>query len=101
MPLSPPPPPLPYNQGVPMLVSSVASFLVWGGGGKPPKCIDRKKIHIHVTYYARASEASERLRNIIFSGIKILTAAYTYIINAIPFYYIWYGAINDSIPTKH
>ena len=43
-------------------VSSVASFLLLGGG-KPSKCTDRKKNHVHVTY-ARASEASERLRNI-------------------------------------
>ena len=57
--------------------SSVASFLVWGGGGgeRPPNVPTEKKNHVHVTH-ARASEAS-----------------------SVPFYYLWYGAINDSIYT--
>ena len=49
--------------------SSVASFLLLGGGGKTPKCNDRGKMC--------ASEASERLRNIcIFRSQN--TSAYIY-----------------------
>ena len=61
--------------------SSVASFLVWGGG-QAPKCTDIKKSYT-CNLYARASEASERLRNITI-GLYFL---------------VWYGAINDSIVT--
>ena len=48
------------------VVTSVASFLVLGGG-KTPKCTDTK-----CTYTARASEASERLRNIYFQDSKYI-----------------------------
>ena len=53
------------------LSSSVARFLVWGGGGrgKTPKCIDRKT---KCTYITRAREASERLRNIYFQDSKYI-----------------------------
>ena len=48
-----------------IISSSVASFLLWGGGGgKTPKCTDRKKQSCIYNLYARASEASEHLRNI-------------------------------------
>ena len=77
-------------------ISSVASFLVWGGGGgRPPNVPTEKKNHVHVNLYARAS-ASETY---IFSGLKI--HLHTYTINAVPFYYLCYGALNNSILTKH
>ena len=46
--------------------SSVASFLLLGGGGggKPPKCSDRKKNHVHVTYMRERANASEIYRPI-------------------------------------
>ena len=56
-----------------------------------------KKIRyiVHMTYMReRAKRASASENN--FSGLKILV---TSAINVVPFYYIWYGAINDSIPT--
>ena len=58
--------PLPAHRPRPTLVfirrdSSVASFLVLGGGGKTPKCTDKNNI---CNYIARASEASERLKHI-------------------------------------
>ena len=63
-----------------IMISRVASFWYWGGGGKPPKCTDRKK--------SCQICASERLRNsfyrLIFSGLKI--HLHTYTINAVPFY---------------
>ena len=66
---------------------SVASFLVLGGG-KDPQMYRQK-----ITYTARAS-ASEtytfRTQN---------TSAYIY--NQCIFLYLWYGAINDIILTKH
>ena len=46
------------------LITSVTSFLVLGGGARPPNVPTEKS-----NLYARASEASERLRNII--GIQI------------------------------
>ena len=72
-------------------------FGIGGGGGKTPKCTD-KKWHI-CTYIARASEASERLKNIYFQDSN--ASAYIYTINAVSFNYLWYGAINDIILTKH
>ena len=74
-----------------MIASSVASFLVWGWGGgggerRGPKCTGEK---IHVL---------NLLRNILFSGLQI----HLYnTINTVSFYYFWYCAINDSIPTKN
>ena len=47
--------------------SSVASFLVLGGGGgdKPPKCTDRRKTNlVHVTYMRERASASETYRPI-------------------------------------
>ena len=68
-----------------MYISSIASFLVWGGGGgKTPKCTDRKKNSCTCKLYERAS-ASETY---IFSGLKI----HTYTINAVSFYYT-YGMV--------
>ena len=49
-------------------ISSVASFLVWGGGGQDPQMYP-PKIR---SYIARASEASERLRNIYFQDTKYI-----------------------------
>ena len=63
----------------------------------PPQCTDRKINHVHVTYMrerAKRASASDTYRP-IFSGLKI--HLHTYTINAVPFYYLWYGAINDSI----
>ena len=83
-----------------MIASSVASFLVLGGGGGGKTLnVPEKKIMYIILHEAQASEASGRLRNILFSGLKI--HLYTYTTNAVPFYYFWYCAINDSIPTKH
>ena len=73
--------------------SSVASSLVLGGGGQDPEMY-RRKLYV----IARASEASERLRN-IYSGLKI--HLHTYTIIAVSFNYLLYGAINDIILTKH
>ena len=77
--------------------SSVASFLVLGagGGGARPRNVPAKNI---CTYIARASEASERLRNIYFHDSKYI---FIVIYNAVSFYYLWYGTINDTILTKH
>ena len=65
-----------------MYISSLASFLVWGGGGEPPPPpppqMYRQKKSRKCNLYARANEASERLRSMIFSGLKILTSAYMY-----------------------
>ena len=44
---------------------------------------------------AKRASASETY---IFSGLKIHLHAYK--INAVPFYYLWYSAINDSIINK-
>ena len=81
---------------------SVASFLVWGGGGagKTPKCTDRgKKKSCTCNLYARASEASERLRNIYMFRSQN-TSACTYN-HSMQFPFITYGAINGSILIKH
>ena len=76
--------------------SSVASFLVLGGGGGArPRNVPTKNI---CTYIARASEANERLRNIYFHDSKYI---FIVIYNAVSFNYLWYGTINDTILTKH
>ena len=75
--------------------SSVASFLVLGGGGQDPEMYRQKYI---CTYIARASEANERLRNIYFHDSKYI---FIVIYNAVSFNYLWYGTINDIILTKH
>ena len=80
--------------GVRVRVSSVASFLVLGGGARP-RNVPTKNI---CTYIARASEASERLRNIYLHDSKYICIV---IYNAVSFNYLWYGAINDIILTKH
>ena len=55
----------------PPCITSVASFLVLGGGGgaRPPNVPTEKKV---TYFYARASEASERLRNIYFQVSKYI-----------------------------
>ena len=75
--------------------SSVASFLVLGAGGARPRNEAAKNI---CTYIARASEASERLRNIYFHDSKYI---FIVIYNAVSFNYLWYGTINNTILTKH
>ena len=60
--------------------TSVASFLVLGGGGKTPNVPTEES-----NLYARAS-ASETY---IFRSPN--TSART--INAVPFYYLWHGAV--------
>ena len=59
-------------------ISSVASFWYWGGGARPPNVPTEKK-SCTCNLYARASEASKRLRNIYISGLKI--HLHTYAIN--------------------
>ena len=78
-----------------MVPSSVASFLVLGGGGgQDPEMYRQNNI---CTYIARANEASERLRNIYFHDSKYICIV---IYNAVSFNYFLYGAINDIILTK-
>ena len=75
--------------------SSVASFLVLeAGGGARPRNVPAKNI---CTYIARASEASERLRNIYFHDSKYI---FIVIYNAVSFNYLWYGTINDTYTDK-
>ena len=84
--------PIANHKGARCPSSGVASLLVLP---PPPKCTDNIKRFTTCDLYAQAS-ASEKN----FSGLKILV---TSAINVVPFYYLWYGAINDSIPTtrKH
>ena len=67
--------------------SSVASFLVLGGGGQDPQMY-RKKCACNL--YARAPQPS---------GLKIHLHAYK--INVVAFYYLWYSDVNDSISTQY
>ena len=67
---------------------SVASFLLLGGGGKTPKCTDRRKQNHVYHLYARASEASDRAiasEIYVFSGLKMYL--HTYTINAVVWHY--------------
>ena len=74
--------------------SSVASFLLLGGGGgKTPKCTDRRKKNVYVTYMRERASASDIY---VFSGLKIHLHVYI-IIHPIQ----WYGIINDSMTDKH
>ena len=57
---------------------------IGGGGGARPPNVPTEKSYL----YVRASEASERLRNIYFRSPN--RSART--INAVPFYYLWNGA---------
>ena len=68
--------------------TSVASFLVWGGG-HDLKCTDKN--HVNVTQMRELAKRASALETYIFSSLKIHLHAYT--INAVPFYYLWYGAI--------
>ena len=78
---------------LPLWSSSVASFLVLGGGGgaRPPNVPTKIIMYLYC--------ASERLRNIYFQDSK---SAYTmsYTINAVSFNYLWYGAIYTTL-TRH
>ena len=90
-PQAPPPPPTSTPvapSGKVCVVTSVASFLVWGGGARPPN-VPTKNVH----NTARAS-ASETL---YFQDAKYICLIY----NQCIFLYLWYGAINDIILTKH
>ena len=72
------------------LASSVASFLILGG--QDPQMYRQKK-KCMCNLYARASEASERLRNVcIFNISKYIC------IHIQPMQ--WYGTINDSLTDK-
>ena len=56
-----------------------------GGGGQDPQNVPTGQ---KFTY-----KASERLRNIIFSGLKLyfICIHVLYTINAVHFYYLWYS----------
>ena len=67
--------------------SSVASFLVWGGGGQDPQMYrQKKKNHVHVTYMRERAKRASASETYTFSGLKILHAN---TINAVPLYYLW------------
>ena len=61
-------------------------------GGKPPKCTDKTNYNL----YARVSEASERLKN-IYSQVSKYICIHRPTINAVPFYYLWHGAIYTTV----
>ena len=63
--------------------SSVASFLVRRGGGQAPQMYRQKKI---CNLYARGSAS----KTYIFQVSKYICI---HTINAVPFYYLWHGAI--------
>ena len=64
--------------------SSVASFLVWGGGTRPPNVPTEKKNHVHVTYMRERAPQ----KHIYFQVSKYI-CMHAYAINAVPFYYLW------------
>ena len=77
---------------------SVASFLVWGGGGgaRPPN-VPTKIIYVLILR-ERAPQKH------IFSGLKIHLHTMSYTINSVSFNYVWYGAIYTTLywqDTKH
>ena len=54
------------------LSSSVASFLVLGGGGgQDPKCTDRKKLHVHVIDMCERAKRASASETYMFSSLKI------------------------------
>ena len=73
--------------------SSVAIFLVWGGGGgsaRPPN-VPTKIIYVLI-FRERAPQKH------IFSGLKIHLHTMSYTINAVSsFNYLWYGAIYTTL----
>ena len=77
-------------------LNSVASFLVLGGGGARPLNVptEQKKSNLH----ARASEASERLRNIYFQVSKYI-CTYTMQFPFITYGIALYRQYNDKILT--
>ena len=106
-PCPPPPPPPPGPKKNPHLKRILTfrrkkltrkkrnnSFWVLGGGASPPNVPTEKICNL----YTRASEASERLKNIYFQVLKYICI---HTINAVTFYYLWHGAIYDSIIIKH
>ena len=75
--------------------TSLSSFLVVGGGGQDPQMYRQKTKR---NLYARASEARSASDTYICRSPN--TSAHT--INAVPFYYLWHGAVlyrqyNDKI----
>ena len=74
--------------------TSVASFLVLGGGGERPPNVPTEKSNL----YARASEASERLRNIYFQVSKYI-CTYTMQFPVITYGIALYRQYNDNILT--
>ena len=79
----------------------IASFLVFGGRARPQNVQTEKPKSRICILFARASEASECLRNIYFCVSKYLLYTSAYIFNQCSSILIRYDAINDSIPTKH
>ena len=72
---------------------AVALPAFWYGGGGTPKCTDRKKDSLHVTYKC---ERAPR-KHLSFRVSKYLLHLHTYYtINVVPFYYLWYGTINKQ-----
>ena len=68
--------------------SSVASFLVLGGG-QDPQMYRQKKRSVHVAYNCASERAPQKHTLYIFSGLKIHLHIYiAYTINAVPFYYL-------------
>ena len=69
-------------------------------GWLPPNVPTEEKKIKHITY-ACARERSERApqNHISFQVSKYVLHLHTSTINVVPFYYLWYGALNDSIPT--
>ena len=79
--------------------SSVASLLVLGGQDLPTMYLTK---NIYVLILTRASEASERLRNILISQWLKIHRALNHTMQ-FPYNYLLYGAINDIMEslTKH
>ena len=59
----------------------------------------QKKNYEFVTYMRERAKRASASEIYVFSGLKI--HLHTYTINVVPFYWFWYGAINDSVLTKH
>ena len=65
--------------------SSVASFLLGGGGGETPKCTDSEKNKINNVYVFYMRERAPQ--NYVFSGLNI--HLHTDTINAVVWRYKW------------
>ena len=84
-----------YAKWIPgIVITSVASFLVLGGGKTPNVLTEKTTTY----FYARASEASERLRNIYFQVSKYI-CTYTMQFPFITYGIALYRQYNDKIQT--